>query len=82
MKKKPSDYVGCFLKTPEGMMCKDGKLRSSVCFGTPNWTLKFWKSEGWAERAAERTRFREWTIIHVYERDTVHSDGHVERRSA
>lgn len=71
----------CFLKDDlDGRIkCKDGLYRGSVCFGTPNWTCKFWRHEGWARRAAEADGLKEWTIVHVYEGDVVEHDGHVVR---
>lgn len=71
----------CFLYSDDlGTYCKDGLFRGFVNFGTPRWTCKFWKSAGWAKRAAERMGLRKYTIVHVYPGDTVHSDGHVERK--
>ena len=59
--------------------CKDRKFRRSVCFGTPNWTCKFWKRAGFAKRAAERMGLTNYNVVHVYPGDVVNSDGTVSR---
>ena len=59
--------------------CKDGKFRTSVNFGTPNSTCKFWKSEGWAKRYAETVGLKKYTIKHVYPDEYVEHDGSVVR---
>ena len=71
----------CFIKTPEGILCKDGKLRSFVNFGTFNWCCKFYKSKGWAVRAADRLNATEYTITFLYKGDEIDANGNVTRKS-
>lgn len=69
----------CFIETPDGMVCKDHRLRSFVNFGTYSFCLKFWAKEGYARRMAEKLCLKEYTIIFVYAGDEIQSDGQVIR---
>lgn len=70
----------CFLMGKNGgMRCKDGLYRSLVFFGTYPECLKFWSSEGWARRAAEKDMLSDYTIYHVYPNDKVECNGNIIR---
>jgi hypothetical protein len=72
-------YTRCILKTPDGILCKDKKIRSFLMFGTPSWTCKLFKREGWARRAANRLFLKDWTIVFLYEGDSIDASGQVTR---
>ncbi len=57
--------------------CKDKKFRRSVFFGTVSSSCKFWKSEGWAKRFADKEGLGNYTIKTIRAGQSVDCFGNV-----
>lgn len=68
------------VKNENGFLCKDKKMRSFINFGTPSFTCKIFKSEGWTRRAIKKLGFKQWEIIVLHEGDSIDASGIVTRK--
>jgi len=74
-----------FIKTKAGeMLCRDGKLRDLVCLGTMPSSLKVYKSERWAIKAARKIVSHQdknfityATVMYAYDGETISNRGEI-----
>ena len=74
-----------FIKTKAGeMLCRDGKLRDFVWFGTVKSALKIYRSEGWAIKAASKIVSHQddyfitsATVMYAYDGETISNRGEI-----
>ena len=69
------------VKSEKGFLCKDKKMRSFINFGTPNFTCKTFRSEGWARLAIKKLGLKEWKIIVLHGGDYIDASGFVTRET-
>ena len=83
MKRKARYFIKAGINDtrPRYMLCKDGKLREWVCFGTVKSALKVYRSERWAIRKAQqliRTGQAGRCVVHYfYDGETVDTRGEI-----
>ena len=77
-----------FIKTKAGeMLCRDGKLRDWVWLGTMPSSLKVYKSERWAIKAARKIVSHQdknfityATVMYAYDDEKIDSEGNITKR--